>query len=74
MDVGNPEKFLAKLRSQHPSIVARIENERVLLDPRTVLPENDSDLLEGLQNALMMKKAKLLDLKNIIPTMETPQE
>jgi len=74
MDVGNPEKFLAKLRSQHPSIVARIENERVLLDPRTVLPENDSDLLEGLQNALMMKKAKLLDLNNNFPNMETPQE
>ena len=36
----------ARLRGLHPPVVARIEQDRVLLDLRTVLPEQD-DLLAG---------------------------
>jgi len=52
LDVGKPDKFLAKLRSMNPPIIARTENDRILLDARTVLPENDSSFLEGLRSAL----------------------
>jgi L-seryl-tRNA(Ser) seleniumtransferase len=52
MDVGNPDKFMRKLRNLHPPIIARTENDRILFDPRTVLPENEGAFLVGLQNAL----------------------
>jgi len=40
-----PDGLEAALRSQTPPIVARIERDRVLLDLRTVLSEQDSTLL-----------------------------
>ncbi|HEX9012443.1 MAG TPA: L-seryl-tRNA(Sec) selenium transferase, partial [Anaerolineaceae bacterium] len=52
LDVQHPNQFLARLRAQHPPIVARIEGERVVLDPRTVLAEEEGTLLLGLQNTL----------------------
>jgi L-seryl-tRNA(Ser) seleniumtransferase len=56
LDVKGPDRFLEKLRRQQPSIIARTENDRILLDPRTVLPEEDGALLVGLMNALRDKK------------------
>ena len=56
LDVKNPDKFMEKLRRQQPPIIARTENDRILLDPRTVLPEEDGALLVGLMNALRDKK------------------
>ncbi len=50
--VESPDKFLKKLRQQNPPIVARTSNDRVLLDPRTVLPEEEGALLVGLKNAM----------------------
>jgi L-seryl-tRNA(Ser) seleniumtransferase len=47
-----PNRFLARLRASSPPIIARVEEERVVLDPRTVLPEEEGALLVGLQNAL----------------------
>ena len=52
LEVKSPDKFLKKLRAQHPPIVARTENNKVLLDPRTVLPEQEGALLVGLKNVL----------------------
>ena len=52
LEVKSPDKFLKKLRQQHPPIVARTENDKVLLDPRTVLPEQEGALLVGLKNVL----------------------
>ncbi|MFH1907679.1 MAG: L-seryl-tRNA(Sec) selenium transferase [Chloroflexota bacterium] len=52
LSVRSPDKFLEKLRNQQPPIIARTENDRVLLDPRTVLPEQEGALLVGLTNAL----------------------
>ncbi|MCJ7583602.1 MAG: L-seryl-tRNA(Sec) selenium transferase, partial [Anaerolineales bacterium] len=50
--VKSPDKFLEKLRQQQPPIIGRTENDRVLLDPRTVLPEQEGALLVGLKNVL----------------------
>ncbi len=52
LDVKSPDKFLKKLRDQDPPIIARTENDKILLDPRTVPPEQDGALLAGLKNAL----------------------
>ena len=38
-----------------PPIVARIEGDRLLLDPRTVLPEQDATLIEVVRAALMAR-------------------
>jgi len=50
--VKSPDKFMEKLHRQQPPIIARTANERILLDPRTVLPEQEGALLVGLMNAL----------------------
>ncbi|MDP2952145.1 MAG: L-seryl-tRNA(Sec) selenium transferase, partial [Chloroflexota bacterium] len=42
----------ARLRSGEPPVVARIERNRLLLDPRTVLPEEDKPLIGALRRAL----------------------
>jgi len=46
------EKFLRALRKNNPPIIARTENDKVLLDPRTVFPEQEGALLVGLKNFL----------------------
>ncbi len=52
LDVNSPDKFMAKLRASDPPIIARTENDRVLLDPRTVLLEQESELLRALRENL----------------------
>ncbi|MEP7198678.1 MAG: L-seryl-tRNA(Sec) selenium transferase [Chloroflexota bacterium] len=49
--VGSPNAFAAKLRRAWPPIIARVENDQVLFDPRTVLEEQDAGLLNGIRNA-----------------------
>jgi L-seryl-tRNA(Ser) seleniumtransferase len=48
----SPNRFLASLRRLQPPIIARLDDERVVLDPRTVLPEEDETLLQGLAQHL----------------------
>jgi L-seryl-tRNA(Ser) seleniumtransferase len=43
--VSSPDALTAELRAATPPVIARIENDRLLLDPRTVLPEQDEALL-----------------------------
>lgn len=50
LTVESPDKFLKRLRVQNPPIIARTTNDKVLLDPRTVLPEQEDALLVGLKN------------------------
>ncbi len=50
LNVKSPDTFLKKLRQANPPIIARTENDKVLLDPRTVL--NDDLLLKGLKEVL----------------------
>ena len=45
LNVKSPDKFLKKLREQNPPIIARTENDKILFDPRTVLPEQERTLL-----------------------------
>ena len=52
LQVKSAEKFLRALRKNNPPIIARTENDRVLLDPRTVFPEQEGALLVGLKNFL----------------------
>ncbi|MCK6584829.1 MAG: L-seryl-tRNA(Sec) selenium transferase, partial [Anaerolineales bacterium] len=52
LQVNSADKFLLALRKNNPPIVARTENDKVLLDPRTVLPEQEGALLVGLKNLI----------------------
>ncbi len=52
LQVKSAEKFLRAMRKNNPPIIARTENDKVLLDPRTVLPEQEGALLVGLKNIL----------------------
>jgi L-seryl-tRNA(Ser) seleniumtransferase len=50
LPVKSPDKFLKKLRQANPPVIARVENNQVLLDPRTVL--NDEKLLAVVKQVL----------------------
>jgi len=49
LNVDKPNQFLLKLRQCCIPIIARIEEDQVLLDPRTVLPEQEKDLITFLK-------------------------
>lgn len=42
----------SKLRCSSPAVVGRVERGKLLLDPRTVLPEEDAQLISALRKAL----------------------
>ena len=52
LETPHPNKFADRLRLADPPIIARVENDRVVIDPRTVLPNQDEPLLGGLKAAL----------------------
>lgn len=52
LSVSHPDRFLKRLREVKPPIIARILDNRVVLDPRTITPDQEGALLVGLQNAL----------------------
>ena len=52
LNVKSPDKFLKKLRESNPPIVARVEADRVVLDPRTVLEEQDEKTVSVLRSLL----------------------
>jgi L-seryl-tRNA(Ser) seleniumtransferase len=45
LPTASPMKFLAQLRKSDPPVIARIQEDRVVLDPRTILREQDEALL-----------------------------
>lgn len=49
LTVASPDTFAARLRANTPPIIARIEANRLLFDPRTVLPNEDDALLAGIE-------------------------
>jgi L-seryl-tRNA(Ser) seleniumtransferase len=51
------DALASRLRAGEPPVVARILRDRLLLDPRTVLPEQDQALLAALRSALANKPA-----------------
>jgi L-seryl-tRNA(Ser) seleniumtransferase len=56
LTVKSPDRFSARLRSQSPPVIARTENDMVLLDPRTVLISQEKVLLSILKSLLVEKK------------------
>jgi L-seryl-tRNA(Ser) seleniumtransferase len=52
LHVPSPDAFLARLRQHNPPIIARIQDERVLFDPRTVLEGQEEALVEGVKLTL----------------------
>lgn len=45
LEGGQPNQRLTRLRAATPAVIGRIEAGRVALDPRTVFPEQENDLL-----------------------------
>ena len=48
----SPEAILSALREQPTPLIARIEDDAIRLDPRTVLPEQDGDVIQALAAVL----------------------
>lgn len=53
LKVHNPDHFTQRLRAAQPPVIARLDKDQVLFDPRTVLPEQDQILLEIIQMTLI---------------------
>lgn len=49
---GGAVEVMRRLRDSHPPVVARIEDDRVLLDPRTVSAEEDGEVVSALKAAM----------------------
>jgi len=56
LETRGPQKLLARLRACQPAIIARVEDKRVVFDPRTILPDEDQYLLAGIRTALAQFK------------------
>jgi len=50
--VKSPNALAARLRQWPTPIIVRVAEEKVLLDPRTVMDEEETALLEGVKNVL----------------------
>ncbi len=48
--VDAPDAAAARLRACDPPVIVRREDDRLIVDPRTVLPRDEDDLLAGLRN------------------------
>ena len=50
----NPDLVLGELRKEDPPVIGRIEDDNVMLDPRTVLPEQDEVIAAAIQHLSSM--------------------
>jgi len=48
----HPNQLLTRLRCTEPPVIARVEADRVVLDPRTVLPDQDEMLIRCLTEVI----------------------
>lgn len=62
LSVASPNRLLEKLRHCQPPLIARLEADQVILDPRTVLPEQDQDLLADIHQTLNTTERDILGL------------
>jgi L-seryl-tRNA(Ser) seleniumtransferase len=46
LPVASPDTLASRLRAGEPPVIARIEDDRLVLDPRTALPEQEAALLQ----------------------------
>jgi len=51
LEPASPDGLAERLRAQEPPVIARIEGGRLLLDPRTVLPEGYAALVAAVRQA-----------------------
>jgi L-seryl-tRNA(Ser) seleniumtransferase len=49
---GDPDALAARLRRADPPVIGRIEEDRVVLDPRTVMPHEDEAVVGAVRGAL----------------------
>jgi L-seryl-tRNA(Ser) seleniumtransferase len=49
---GDADALAARLRRADPPVVGRIEEDRVVLDPRTVMPHEDEAVVQAVRNAI----------------------
>lgn len=52
LDLQSPDAVAARLREGEPPVISRIEDDRLVLDPRTVLPEQEATLWRLIQAAV----------------------
>ncbi len=52
LKLPGPDHCLARLRQTRPAIIARLENDQLVFDPRTVLSEQEPALLAGLRQVI----------------------
>jgi L-seryl-tRNA(Ser) seleniumtransferase len=50
--VRHPDRLLSRLRRSTPPVIARIENDRLVFDPRTVMPDQEEALLAAIRQIL----------------------
>ncbi len=48
----NPNRLLSRLRQAVPPVIARLADERLVCDPRTILPEQEEEFLRVLDGAI----------------------
>lgn len=53
LPAGAADALAARLRRADPPVVARIEDDRVVLDPRTVMPGEDDAVVRAVRGALV---------------------
>jgi L-seryl-tRNA(Ser) seleniumtransferase len=51
LDVRSPDRFFARLRAANPAVIARLQEDRVVFDPRTLLLDEEETFLEILRHA-----------------------
>ncbi len=56
LSVRSPNRLLERLRQCQPPVIARLEADRVILDPRTILPEQDQTLISAIRQAKTSNK------------------
>lgn len=52
LETDHPNEWAARLRGATPAVIARVEDDFVVFDPRTVLPEQDPALLDAIRRTL----------------------
>jgi L-seryl-tRNA(Ser) seleniumtransferase len=52
LQAPSPIRVMEQLRGNIPPIIARLEDNHLVFDPRTVLPEEESSLLQGISQIM----------------------
>jgi L-seryl-tRNA(Ser) seleniumtransferase len=53
IETDHPDQLARRLRTGSPSIMPHIDHDRLIIDARTVLPDQDELLIQGLAEALL---------------------